>query len=73
MNRCKIVIVNSILLFRKMRMTSSSEDVILGLKETVRYGLFLGTFAGAFVSVDEIIATLGGHRRHASSINNLLL
>ncbi|PSR99883.1 Transmembrane protein like [Actinidia chinensis var. chinensis] len=50
---------------KKMGMTSSSEDVILGLKETLRYGLFLGTFAGTFVSVDEIIATWGGHRRTA--------
>lgn len=46
-------------------MASSSEDVILAIKETIRYGLFLGTFAGTFVSVDEIIATLGGHRRTA--------
>ncbi|XP_052202693.1 uncharacterized protein LOC127808268 isoform X2 [Diospyros lotus] len=47
-------------------MASSSEDVILAVKETLRYGLFLGTFAGTFVSVDEIIATLGGHRRTAT-------
>lgn len=45
-------------------MTSASADLILALKETLRYGLFLGTFAGTFVSVDEIIAALGGHRRH---------
>lgn len=48
-------------------MSSSSEDLVFAIKETLRYGLFLGTFAGTFVSVDEIIATLGGHRRHASS------
>ncbi|KAA8528276.1 hypothetical protein F0562_035631 [Nyssa sinensis] len=50
---------------KKLEMVSNSDDVILAVKETLRYGLFLGTFAGTFVSVDEIIATLGGHRRTA--------
>ncbi|KAL2232028.1 uncharacterized protein LOC105177098 [Sesamum indicum] len=50
---------------KKVEMTSTSADVILALKETLRYGLFLGTFAGTFVSVDEIVAALGGHRRTA--------
>lgn len=50
---------------KKVAMSSSSEDLVLAIKETLRYGLFLGTFAGTFVSVDEIIATLGGHRRTA--------
>ncbi|KAL2503838.1 Mitochondrial import inner membrane translocase subunit Tim17/Tim22/Tim23 family protein [Abeliophyllum distichum] len=50
---------------KKVEMASISEDVILALKETLRYGLFLGAFAGIFVSVDEIIAALGGHRRTA--------
>ncbi|KAL3514144.1 hypothetical protein ACH5RR_026861 [Cinchona calisaya] len=50
---------------RKMEMVSGSEDVILAVKETVRYGLFLGTFAGTFVSVDEIVTAVGGHRRTA--------
>ncbi|KAI5654823.1 hypothetical protein M9H77_32010 [Catharanthus roseus] len=50
---------------KKAHMASGSEDVILSLKETLRYGLFLGTFAGTFVSVDEIIAAFGGHRRTA--------
>lgn len=45
-------------------MTSGSADVILALKDSLRYGLFLGTFSGTFVSVDEIIAALGGHRRY---------
>lgn len=45
-------------------MTSARADLIMALKETLRYGLFLGTFAGTFVSVDEIVAALGGHRRH---------
>lgn len=45
-------------------MSSGGADVLLALKETLRYGLFLGTFAGTFVSVDEIITSLGGHRRH---------
>ncbi|KAG4210935.1 hypothetical protein ERO13_A02G076300v2 [Gossypium hirsutum] len=33
------------------------------MKETIRYGLFLGTFAGTFVSVDEIIVAVGRHNR----------
>ena len=45
-------------------MLTNSEAIVRSLKETLRYGLFLGTFAGTFVSVDEIIAALGGHRRH---------
>ncbi|CAN6542747.1 unnamed protein product [Malus baccata var. baccata] len=31
--------------------------------ETLRYGLFHGTFAGTFISVDEIICSLAGHLR----------
>ncbi|KAL3617843.1 hypothetical protein CASFOL_038164 [Castilleja foliolosa] len=50
---------------KKVKMASISADVILALKETLRYGMFLGTFAGTFVSVDEIITALGGHRRTA--------
>ncbi|XP_073282341.1 uncharacterized protein [Primulina huaijiensis] len=50
---------------RKVEMSSGGADVVLALKETLRYGLFLGTFAGTFVSVDEIITSLGGHRRTA--------
>lgn len=34
-------------------------------KETLRYGLFLGTFAGTFASVDEAIAAFGGRARTA--------
>lgn len=45
-------------------MITNSEAIVTALKETLRYGLFLGSFAGTFVSVDEIIASLGGHRRH---------
>ncbi|PRQ38002.1 putative transmembrane protein [Rosa chinensis] len=43
---------------------TNNEAIVTVLQETLRYGLFLGTFAGTFVSVDEIIASLGGHRRH---------
>lgn len=49
----------------KSRALSSGEDIVLLIKETLRYGFFLGTFAGTFVTVDELIATLGGHRRTA--------
>ncbi|PTQ34264.1 hypothetical protein MARPO_0082s0089 [Marchantia polymorpha] len=44
---------------------SNADAVVLALKETLRYGLFLGTFAGGFCSVDEAIATLGGRERTA--------
>ncbi|XP_055836089.1 uncharacterized protein LOC129904556 [Solanum dulcamara] len=47
------------------QMVSSRDDVVLALKETLRYGLFLGTFSGTFVSVDEIVSACGGHRRTA--------
>lgn len=49
--------------FRKVKAFTNSEAISLAIKETLRYGLFLGSFAGTFVSVDEIIAALGGHRR----------
>ncbi|TQD89434.1 hypothetical protein C1H46_024969 [Malus baccata] len=42
---------------------TNREAIVTALKETLRYGLFLGTFAGTFVSVDEIIGSLAGHRR----------
>ncbi|PKA49535.1 hypothetical protein AXF42_Ash004075 [Apostasia shenzhenica] len=35
------------------------------MKETVRYGMFLGAFAGTFVTVDELIAAIWGHKRTA--------
>lgn len=48
---------------KKVEMASSSEDLTLAVKETLRYGLFLGAFAGTYVSVDELIAAIGGHHR----------
>ncbi|KAJ4701334.1 Transmembrane protein like [Melia azedarach] len=50
---------------RKLEVFSNKEAISMAVKETLRYGLFLGTFAGTFVSVDEIIGALGGHRRTA--------
>ncbi|XP_057974816.1 uncharacterized protein LOC131162393 isoform X2 [Malania oleifera] len=50
---------------RKAGMVTNSEAVVMAVKETLRYGVFLGTFSGTFVSVDETIAALGGHRRTA--------
>ena len=44
---------------------TNDEALLLALKETVRYGMFLGTFAGASVSVDECIAALWGRKRSA--------
>nr|KAJ0201077.1 hypothetical protein LSAT_V11C600337330 [Lactuca sativa] len=35
---------------KKVHMASGGEDLILAVKETLRYGLFLGTFAGTFVT-----------------------
>ncbi|CAN8289992.1 unnamed protein product [Cochlearia groenlandica] len=54
----------------RRRSSSSSRDLtsseaIFSIKETLRYGLFLGTFAGTFVSVDEAICALAGHQRTA--------
>ncbi|XP_042395065.1 uncharacterized protein LOC121985580 [Zingiber officinale] len=48
---------------RKAGSFTNEEAVVLALKETLRYGLFLGTFAGTYVSVDEIIASFGGRQR----------
>ena len=45
-------------------MFSNRRAIDLSIKETLSYGIFLGTFAGIFVSVDEIIAYLGGHGRY---------
>lgn len=50
---------------RKIEQISNTEAIALAINETVRYGLFLGTFAGTFASIDEIIAALAGHRRTA--------
>lgn len=51
-------------LVRKELVVTNGEAIVAALKETLRYGLFLGTFAGTFVSMDELIGALGGHRRH---------
>lgn len=61
--------VRSVEFDRKAELFSNREAIVIALKETLRYGLFLGTFAGTFVSVDEIIAALGGHRRHVSYLD----
>lgn len=49
--------------FLKAGIVSDREALATALKETIRYGLFLGTFAGTFVCVDECIAAFGGHDR----------
>lgn len=36
------------------------------VKDTLRYGLFLGSFAGTYVSVDECVAAIGGDSRHVT-------
>ncbi|XP_028760341.1 transmembrane protein 135 homolog isoform X1 [Neltuma alba] len=50
---------------RKEAAVANREAIVLALQETLRYGFFLGSFAGTFASVDEIIVALGGHRRTA--------
>ncbi|XP_047089695.1 uncharacterized protein LOC124701646 isoform X1 [Lolium rigidum] len=50
---------------RKAGAMTNEEAVVLALKETLRYGMFLGTFAGSYVSVDECIAALWGRKRTA--------
>ncbi|TKY72930.1 Transmembrane protein 135 [Spatholobus suberectus] len=50
---------------RKGIAVTNGEAIVAALKETLRYGLFLGTFAGTFVSADEVIGALAGHRRTA--------
>ncbi|KAJ4796535.1 transmembrane protein [Rhynchospora pubera] len=50
---------------RKAGSMTNKEALIMALKETWRYGMFLGTFAGTFASVDELIAAIWGHKRTA--------
>ncbi|XP_020104269.1 uncharacterized protein LOC109721212 isoform X1 [Ananas comosus] len=50
---------------RKLGTFTNEEAVIMAIKETMRYGMFLGAFAGTFVSVDECIAAIWGHKRTA--------
>ncbi|KAK6938157.1 hypothetical protein RJ641_031665 [Dillenia turbinata] len=50
---------------RNARIEKNNEAIATAIKETLRYGFFLGTFAGTFVSVDELISALGGHRKTA--------
>ncbi|XP_077212967.1 uncharacterized protein LOC143848059 [Tasmannia lanceolata] len=51
---------------RKPGMISNKVAIVGAVKETLRYGFFLGTFAGTYVSVDECIAAFGGDTRTAS-------
>ncbi|XP_028771807.1 uncharacterized protein LOC114729035 [Neltuma alba] len=50
---------------RKEALKTNSEAIVTAVKESMSYGLFVGTFAGTFVSMDELIGALGGHRRTA--------
>ncbi|PKA59473.1 hypothetical protein AXF42_Ash016497 [Apostasia shenzhenica] len=50
---------------RKTGAMTNAEAVVIAAKETLRYGMFLGTFAGTFVSVDELIAAIWGKKRTA--------
>ncbi|KAH1042001.1 hypothetical protein GYH30_024354 [Glycine max] len=42
----------------------SRQAILAALKETLRYGLFLETFVGTFVSTDEVIGSIVDHHRH---------
>ncbi|KAL8114338.1 hypothetical protein AgCh_021259 [Apium graveolens] len=53
-------------------MATSGEDIILAIKKTLRYGLFLGTYAATFVSVDELIAAVGGHHMQLLAIYGIV-
>ncbi|KAG0564275.1 hypothetical protein KC19_8G097800 [Ceratodon purpureus] len=44
---------------------TNKQAILVALRDTLRYGLFLGTFAGGFCTVEETIAALGGSRRTA--------
>lgn len=62
--RFKILLCRGVLVeCRKAGAMTNEEAVVLAVKETVRYGLFLGTFAGSYVSVDEYIAAVWGRKR----------
>lgn len=50
--------------FRKEIVVSNDEAILAALKETLRYGLFLETFVGTFVSTDEVIGSIVDHHRH---------
>lgn len=57
------LIVFGAFISRKAGVFTNKEAVVVALEETLRYGMFLGTLAGTYVSVDEVIAALGGHKR----------
>jgi len=48
-----------------LRGRTNNEAIMAALKETLRYGLFVGTFAGVFCTVDETVAAIGGCHRTA--------
>nr|XP_043617460.1 uncharacterized protein LOC122589258 [Erigeron canadensis] len=65
--------LRDLMVYKKVQMVASSaKDLVLALKETVRYGLFLHTFAETFVPLDELIVALGGHESLSLSILNEL-
>ncbi|GAB4845045.1 hypothetical protein Ancab_038450 [Ancistrocladus abbreviatus] len=44
--------------YEKSSTLTNAQDIKLAVKEALRYCLFVGSFSGTFVSVDEIIAAL---------------
>ncbi len=51
-----------------LRGRTNNEAIMAALKETLRYGLFVGTFAGVFCTVDETVAAIGGCHRFAHAL-----
>ncbi|TVU46464.1 hypothetical protein EJB05_06004, partial [Eragrostis curvula] len=52
---------------REVTARTNVEAVLRAVKDTVRHGIFLGAFAGTYVSVDECIAAVWGRKRSVMS------
>ncbi|KAL0917504.1 hypothetical protein M5K25_012569 [Dendrobium thyrsiflorum] len=50
---------------RKAVSITNGEVVVSAAKETLKYGIFLGAYAGTFVAADELIAAIWGQKRTA--------
>ncbi|GJN07740.1 hypothetical protein PR202_ga25598 [Eleusine coracana subsp. coracana] len=49
--------------------TTNAEVVLRAAKDTMRHGIFLGAFAGTYVSADEFISAVWGRNRSAYILN----
>lgn len=65
--RIKSILSWSCLLFPLCRSAQKSGQITSqALQETLRYGLFVGTFAGGYCSVDSIIGAIWGPKRYST-------